>query len=109
MRLAHRPGLHDADFSGHEALAELLLLEDHLRYPGLRCLACIHKHLMRAYAYAKEAVALEHHAEVHERIFECVTKVKRDISDEQGWPTLAEHIRECRQAAFQQRPSLHAH
>lgn len=109
MRLAHRPSLHDADFSGHEALAELLLLEDHLRYPTLRCLACIHKHLLRAYAYAKEAAALDNHAAVHDDIFACVSSVKRDIDNEQAWPDLAERIRECRQAAYRQRPSLHAH
>lgn len=109
MRLAHQPGLHDADFSGHEALAEMLLLEDHLRYPTLRCLACIHKHLLRAYAYAKEAAALENHAAIHDVIFKCVSDAQRDIANEAKWPELAEKIRECRQAAYRERPSLHAH
>lgn len=109
MRLLHRPGLHDADFSGHEALAELLLLEDHLRYPGMRCVACIHKHLLRAYAYAKEAAALEHHNQIHDDIYACVNDIKSRIDQEADWIKLAEQIRQCRQAAFAARPSLHAH
>jgi hypothetical protein len=105
-----KPALHSADFSGQEALAELVLLEDHLRYDDMRCLACIHKHALRAYAYAKEAVGLDKNDVVHRKIYDFINEVLLPgLEDESTWCKIADKIRELRRDAFSRRPSLHAH
>lgn len=42
-----------------EVCKELVLLEDHLVVPGKHCPDCIRKHLLRAEAFAEEAIALD--------------------------------------------------
>lgn len=104
-----RPLLDEADFSTGEALAEMMLLEDHLRYPDMQCIACIHKHVLRGYAYAKEAVGLNRADPYHTAIYDAMCEIKRRISNKAEWPALADYIRETRQKAFRDRPSVHKH
>lgn len=46
-------------FNVKEICKELVLLEDHLQSPDKRCSDCIRKHLLKAEAFAEEAVGLD--------------------------------------------------
>lgn len=51
--------VHDPKTSVEGAAKNLLLLEDHLSDPGMRCGECIVKHWLSAEAYLAEAASLE--------------------------------------------------
>ena len=51
--------VHDPRTSVEGAAKNLLLLEDHLADPGMRCGECVLKHWLSAEAYLAEAASLE--------------------------------------------------
>jgi len=45
-------------FNFRQIVKEILLLEDHLAHPDMRCPDCINKHLLKIEGYAEEAITL---------------------------------------------------
>ena len=84
-----------------EVCKEFVLLEDHLVVPGKHCPDCIRKHLLRAEAFAEEAIALDKSGQYLEQISFLPQKI-RDLgttySDGTNKHALGQEIRFLRKA-----------
>jgi hypothetical protein len=69
--------LHNA----REISKELVLLEDHLHHPAKHCPDCVNKHLLRAEAFAEEAVGLDTEGQFLPQLHGAVTNI-RSLLDE---------------------------
>lgn len=67
-------------FNVKEVCKEFVLLEDHLSAPGKHCPDCIRKHLLRAEAFAEEAIALDKEGKWKDMLAPLPQQI-RDIGD----------------------------
>jgi hypothetical protein len=96
--------VHDPRTSIEGATKNLLLLEDHLADPGMRCAECILKHWLCAEAYLSEAASLERNA----RFSQCVElahwlqnlRTQFESGEARDLNALAALIRQARKAAL---------
>lgn len=68
-------------FNVKEVCKELVLLEDHLVAPGKHCPDCIRKHLLRAEAFAEEALAIDKTGEHKDNLQELPGQI-REIGED---------------------------
>lgn len=96
--------VHDPRTSIEGATKNLLLLEDHLSDPSMRCGECIMKHWLCAEAYLSEAASLERNA----RFSQCVElanwlqalRGQFERGEARDLNALASLIRQARKAAL---------
>jgi len=79
-------------FNIKEVCKEFVLLEDHLIADGKHCPDCIRKHLLRAEAFAEEAVALDKEGSFSEKeVFSSLPSQIREIGELYSSGTMDKH------------------
>lgn len=103
MEREHLQAIFDPLHNARQIAKELTLLEDHLVQPPQHCPDCIRKHLLRAEAYADEAMGLDEEGafvdtfgDVQQALRGAAREYLQVGSDRRGRQALAQRVRKVR-------------
>lgn len=89
----------DPLFNVRQICKHLLLLQDHLSLPGMKCKQCIMKHFLYLEGYAEEAITLDAkglHRELLEPLPKAIRDMQKDYTSGADSLVLAQKMRELR-------------